>query len=68
MSAEVKFHDALRTRTFVEYVLVRLANVPKADCEGFLTVMRNEMPCLHDSVLVLSWCNRRGKLEVCQAC
>ena len=43
MSAEVKFHDALRTRTFVEYVLVRLANVPKADCEGFLTVMRNEM-------------------------
>jgi len=30
---------------------VRLGNVPEADHEGFLTVMRNEMPCLHDSVL-----------------
>ena len=32
-------------------MLVRLGNVPEADHEGFLTVMRNEMPCLHDSVL-----------------
>ena len=39
------------TRTFLETVLVRLTRVPEADREGFLAVMRNEMPCLHDSVL-----------------
>ena len=39
------------TRTFVESVLVRLGNVPEADRDGFLAEMRNEMPCLHDSVL-----------------
>ena len=39
------------TRTFVETTLVRLGNVPEADHEGFLASMRNEMPCLHGSVL-----------------
>ena len=28
-----------------------IVNVPKVDREGFLTDMRNEMPCLDDSVL-----------------
>ena len=40
------------TRNFCETVLVLIADVTEAEREGWLTTTRNEMPVLHDSVLL----------------